>query len=285
MRTLLERRQLAVAHLVEDPAGVLVPEVIDAASLPVAESLQRARGELGREREGLEAREDAVAAEHGHEPRKSRGRQGPVPSDDGRGKPQSGQIDEAAAVRCLERVPVTLEPRGVVDPPLEAPLHVWSGLPLAPLVLRPGVGAAGAGGRDHVEVGGPRSLGLDLDLEGQALLVQLDGSGRGDGGHPFERLPAVPEHEAFLVDLRVVAPLLDQGVLDLEQVGEVAGGIDANGQVGRLLVVVQDRELLVEAVSDGPPADHRELRVDVDGARARDEEETRLEVLQVVDRE
>ena len=41
VRALLERRQLPVAHLVEDPAGVLVPEVVDAASLPVAESLQR----------------------------------------------------------------------------------------------------------------------------------------------------------------------------------------------------------------------------------------------------
>ena len=61
--------------------------------------------------------------------------------------------------------------------------------------------------------------------------------------------------------------------------------VDANGQVGRLLVVVQDRELLVEAVTDGAPANHRQLGVDVHRACARDEEEARLEVLQVVDRE
>ena len=52
-----------------------------------------------------------------------------------------------------------------------------------------------------------------------------------------------------------------------------------------LLVVVQDRQLLVEAVADRALADHRELRVDVDGAGAGHEEEARLEVLQVVDRE
>ena len=41
----------------------------------------------------------------------------------------------------------------------------------------------------------------------------------------------------------------------------------------------------MEAGRDGALADHRELRVDVDGARPRHEEEARLEVLQVVDRE
>ena len=38
-------------------------------------------------------------------------------------------------------------------------------------------------------------------------------------------------------------------------------------------------------VGDGPLPDHRQLRVDVDGARPRHEEEAGLEVLQVVDRE
>ena len=49
--------------------------------------------------------------------------------------------------------------------------------------------------------------------------------------------------------------------------------------------MVEDRQLLVEAVADGAPADHRQLRVDVHRAGARHEEEARLEVLQVVDRE
>ena len=56
-------------------------------------------------------------------------------------------------------------------------------------------------------------------------------------------------------------------------------------EVDRLVVVVEDRELLAEAVADGALADHRQLRVDVDRARARHEEEARLEVLQVVDRQ
>ena len=75
VRPLLERGHLAVAHLVQDPARILVAEVVDAGALPVAERAQRRRGELGRERQRLQAREDAVAAEHRHEPRQAGGRQ------------------------------------------------------------------------------------------------------------------------------------------------------------------------------------------------------------------
>ncbi len=56
-------------------------------------------------------------------------------------------------------------------------------------------------------------------------------------------------------------------------------------ELGRLLGVIQDRQLLVEATADRPPPDHRELRIDVLGARPGHEEEASLEVLEVVGRE
>ena len=74
VRPLLERGHLAVAHLVEDPPGILVAEVVDPRALPVAERPQRRRRELRRERQRLQAGEDAVAAEHRHEPRQARPR-------------------------------------------------------------------------------------------------------------------------------------------------------------------------------------------------------------------
>jgi hypothetical protein len=49
--------------------------------------------------------------------------------------------------------------------------------------------------------------------------------------------------------------------------------------------VVQDRQLLVEAVSDRASPDDGELRVDVHRPGSRYEEEAGLEILQVVDRE
>src|SRR4029453_11030640 len=50
-RPLLERRELAVPHLVEDPSGILVAEVVDNRPLPVPERSQGRRCELGCERQ------------------------------------------------------------------------------------------------------------------------------------------------------------------------------------------------------------------------------------------
>jgi hypothetical protein len=60
---------------------------------------------------------------------------------------------------------------------------------------------------------------------------------------------------------------------------------DPDLQVDGLLVVVQDGQPLVESTADRSLADHRELRVDVHGARPGDEEEAGLEVLEVVRRQ
>src|SRR4029079_103456 len=76
-----------------------------------------------------------------------------------------------------------------------------------------------------------------------------------------------------------------QRVLDLEQVGEVGVRLDPDREIRRLVAVAEDRELLVEAVTDRPLQEDRQLRVDVDGAGGRDEEEARLEVLEVIGRE
>ncbi len=154
VRTLLERRHLAVAHLVEDPARVLVTEVVDAAALPVPERAQRRRRELGRERQRLQAREDAVPAEHRHEPGQAGGRQAPPPGD-GRREAQRRKVDEAAPVRRAELVRVALEPRRIRDPLLEAERHARPGALRSTRVLRPHVGSAGAGCRDDVEVRRP----------------------------------------------------------------------------------------------------------------------------------
>ena len=73
-------------------------------------------------RAALQARDDAVPAEYGHEPRQPRGRQA-VSLGDGRREAQCREIDEAAPVRRPERFPVALEARRLLEPPLEVPLH------------------------------------------------------------------------------------------------------------------------------------------------------------------
>ena len=244
MGAFLERRHLAVAHLVEDPAGVLVAEVVAAAALPVAQRTQGRRGQFRRERQRLQAREDAVAAEHRHEPRQARGRQA-LAARDRRREAQGGQVDEAAPVGGLERAEIALEARRIGDPLLEAALHVRTSLLAAAFVLRSRVGAAGTGlGGHDIDVGRPARVRLDPDLEGQAVLVEGGRRRGGDDGLALERFALVGQMEPAVLHPRCVGAQLLERVLDLEQVGEIAGGVDPDLQVDGLV-------LMVEIVSSG----------------------------------
>ena len=137
MRPFLERRHLPVAHLVEDPAGILVAEVVDAAALPVAERRSVVAASSGVNGSACRlvkmlSRPNMVM-NHGR-PAAGRLR----PAGDGRREPQRREVDEAAPVGRLERVLVALEPRCVGEPALEAQLHVRRPASSA-RVLRPDV--------------------------------------------------------------------------------------------------------------------------------------------------
>ena len=71
MGALTEMRELAEPDLVEDLAGLLVPEVVDLLALPGGEHPEGRLGQFGRERQRLVAGDDAVPAEQRHEPRKA----------------------------------------------------------------------------------------------------------------------------------------------------------------------------------------------------------------------
>jgi hypothetical protein len=58
------------------------------------------------------------------------------------------------------------------------------------------------------------------------------------------------------------SPFLLQGILDLEEIGEVAVGGDVDVQIDGLGVMVEDGERLAEPAADAALPDHRELRVD-----------------------
>ncbi len=114
------------------------------------------------------------------------------------------------------------------------------------------------------------------------MLVDGSRHGRGDRGLAPERFPLVAEDESVPVDPGVIGAELLEGVLHFEEIGEVAGGLDADGESRRVGAVAEDRQLLVEAVTDGALADDRELRIDVHRSRGGNEEEPHFEVLQVV---
>ena len=171
MRSLFERSHLPVTHLVQDPARILVPKIVQTAALPVTEREQSRRCELGRERQRLKACKDAVSAEHRHEPGKPGGREA-LSAHHGRGEAKRGKVDEAAPVRGLQRLPVGLHAWRVFQPLVEAAFHVRSCLASLTVVLRPRIRPSHAGRRDDVQVGGPGTVRLDLSQKREAGLVE-----------------------------------------------------------------------------------------------------------------
>ena len=172
MGPLLECGQLAVAHLVQDPAGVLVAEVVDPGPLPLPEHAKRRCRQLRGEGQSLQAGEDAVTTEHGHEPRQA-GR-GQAPSLGGeRREAQRREVDKAAPVRGLERLPVALEAGRRGEPFFEVLPHARTRPFGAPLVLRFEPAARRSQDRrDHLQVRRPLTVRFDAYVEGQAVIVQ-----------------------------------------------------------------------------------------------------------------
>ena len=200
---------------------------------------------------------------------------------DRRGEPQRREVDEAPPIRGLERIPVALDARRVADPALEVSPHARLDA-LRILWLEWRLSRAETLGH-HGDVRAPLAVRRHLHRERQPLGIEPRRRASGDRGRSRERAALVAERELPSLHLGRVAALLAQGVLHLEEVGEVAARVDANGERDGLVGVVQDRQLLVEAGRDGALPDDGELRVDVDGSRPRHEEEPRLEVLEVVD--
>ena len=113
VRALLKGRQLAVPHLVQYPAGVLVAEVIDPRALTLGQGAQRGLGEFTSEWQRLKAGEDAVAAEDCHEPGQPRGGQRVFWHGE-RCESQRREVGHAALVDVLQRFPVAVDRRSAL---------------------------------------------------------------------------------------------------------------------------------------------------------------------------
>src|SRR6266545_3200722 len=133
----------------------------------------------------------------------------------------------------------------------------------------------------------PAALRRDLRSEENALRRQLGvGSVRADPRLADVPAPLVPEHERVAVDARErLARTVDRRVLVLKQVGEVCAHRDRDLGTDWFRSVVEDVELLEEAVADDAVTDHGQRRVRVLGSRPGDEEEASRERLRVVGRE
>src|SRR5207244_8023231 len=121
--------------------------------------------------------------------------------------------------------------------------------------LLPAVRAASSG--HALDPGAPASVRLDLrpkdHLVGAQLrvLVVWPNPGLADAAAAL-----VAEDEHAVVDLPERLPwFVDRRVLDLEQIGEVRSHHELDFGLNGLVVVVQDRQLLEDAVAALAPAD------------------------------
>src|SRR4030095_8527099 len=80
--------------------------------------------------------------------------------------------------------------------------------------------------RADVQLCPPLAAWLDMDGERQPALIQRRRFRRADPCLALERFALVPEHEGVPVDAIAILALLLQGILDLEEIGEVAAGGD-----------------------------------------------------------
>ena len=90
--------------------------------------------------------------------------------------------------------------------------------------------------------------GGDADAERHALVVN---GGRCTGRYPrlsYVGLPSVLEDQAPVDNPGLIAPLLLERVLDLEQVREIAGHVDSDLEIHGFVLMVEEPQLLVEAV-------------------------------------
>ena len=117
------------------------------------------------------------------------------------------------------------------------------------------------------------------------MVVDLGLRARSDARLPDELLPPVAEHDLAVSLLAVQLAFLRERVLDLEQIGEVSVRLDPQLELDGLGAVVEDGDVLVDALSDEAPADHRERGAPVDRRRRRNKEELGDEIVPVVDGE
>src|SRR5215472_16004067 len=90
-----------------------------------------------------------------------------------------------------------------------------------------------------------------MRFKGQSTLIDFTVSRCRDCRLADECFTPVAQDQAVLLDTGVIFSLLGMRVLDLEKIGEVAAGIQANRHVDRFIFVVEERQFPVETIGYG----------------------------------
>lgn len=110
---------------------------------------------------------------------------------------------------------------------------------------------------ENVEVGGPATVWLDHDREGQALFIDGCRCRRRNPALALISITDVAQNQAIVLDAMIIRSLLLEGILHLEQIGKVIAGLYSDLHLDPLVVVIQDCERLVESVGHGAVGESR----------------------------
>ena len=254
----------------EDLARLGVVHRIVGVRLQVGEREQRVPGELAAEREGLQAGDDRVASEDGHEPRHARGDQASA----GHAldlHPQSGQVDDRLLVGESQVAPRARESgHGGLPGALRVLDAGDTEVELAPCFGLPGHDELRA--RDDVDREAPLLARRELDRPRQPRAVGLGGTREEDVRSQLCVVGiAEDQHRAVVArsggdgrrqraGVQRVAEL-HVALLDREDVGEVHLELEADGEPLRLRGEIADRDVLQQSDRDAPLTHHEEVVV------------------------
>src|SRR5581483_7390796 len=222
-----------------------------------SEDAKRARGQLGTEQERLDGRDERVAAEHGHEPRRSRGEQ-PAEVGLARAHAQAREIGDRAVPRVHEIVPACAQPGRGRTPRDER----FLGPPA--LLVELARERRAREGRDAVELWldaddeAPALARLELERESRHTLLLAERLGQMDDR--AGRIRGICEHERTVPRALerprrrklVVARRPESGLelLHHEDVREVRLELEAELDLDPAAAVVLDGDALLHAVAD-----------------------------------
>ena len=251
--------RLAEAHLVENAAGLLLGDRIHLAALVQREGLERAQREVAVDEHRHPRREQGVAPEEGHEPRRAGGHDGAL-GVVGIEEPQRGQVLGGAGDEGGEGVVISGDRREVAPPGLEPGRRRGALDRLPAQVARRDLLTIDRRGELHAR--GPRATRRHDDVEHRMRARQLRSLGERESRAAPERPALVRPVDSLLADMHVqVAGLLDASLLHLEQVGEVRGDGELEHAPRWLGSVVMHREVLAHPTTDPPVAEDHQLGV------------------------
>ena len=241
-RHLAQQRHLALAHLVQDLAGLGVGRLVGGLGLVARQVAQHAAGDGGIEPQRLHGGDQRVAAEHRAEPRNAGIGIGTVR----RVGDQHVEVGDRPAYGLVERRAGAGDRRGAcrrgAQRPPRPPQRLQEARPC--LVLRVLLGGAIdrqvdvarlAGLQDELEEGA-----IDAELVGRRRKAHHRASGQAVEAGIAQR-DGVAAHDAGMAQ----AVALAARAADLEQVGEVGGERQAEPQALRLPAEVAHRQPLV----------------------------------------